>query len=423
MNEQVQELVDVTRETLGLTSHQLKRYHFFRETNHFNETIYIMNMEWSPNNSEAPDEDINAAGTAVVDVNFHTQEVRRIVFVQDVNTADNSVYPSSAAKEHVIEWIEEMTELTFGRQFLIAHEEEQALSFSAAVDNIPVSPTGTIEVAFNDDGELILFSVDGVFPNEEQIEWEPFALTPDKYEPVAKEQCQLLQLPDQEQEKWLPIYGIEEVFITNDAERTITFSLGAGRNSFVAEDKILRWDEPLEGEFEWKEMDFSPEVSLETVLEKEPHPDTIPLTNAEVEACEKEVLRFMRLVYSDESGKRKLTGIYLQNGYVIAEIKHAEDEVKRALDIKIKLVIERDTLTAMNYIDQDRLFQAFNHFGNADEVVVSQEDAFDKLREHLEIDPVYVYDSEREHYIMCGKLDCAYGVNAVTGEVVALNAL
>ncbi|RYG72552.1 hypothetical protein EU245_10135 [Lentibacillus lipolyticus] len=423
MNEQLQELVNATQETLGLNNHLLKRYHFFRETNHFNETIYMMNMEWSPNDADSLHEDFNTAGTAVVDVNFHTRDIRRIVFVQDVNNADHSMYPAAAAKEQVIEWIEDMTGLTFGRQFLIAQEEEQAMSFGAAVDNIPVSPTGTIEVTFNDDGVLTLFSIDGVFPNEEHIEWEPFALTPDKYEPIAMEQCQLLQLPDQTQEKWLSIYGIGEVFITNDAERTITFSMGAGRNSFVTKDNILRWDKPLKGEFERKEMDFSPEVTLETALQKEPHPDTIPLTNDEVEACEKEVLRFMRIVYPEESGKRKLTGIYLQNGYIIAEMKHAEDEMKRALDMKVKLVIERDTLTAMNYIDQDMLYEAFKHFGIADEVVISQEDAFDKLREHLEVDPVYVYDSERERYIMCGKLDCAYGVNAVTGEVVALNTL
>ncbi len=306
---------------------------------------------------------------------------------------------------------------------MIAHEEKQALSFGAAVDNIPVTPTGTIEVAFNDDGELTLFSIDGTFPDGEQIAWEPFALTPDKYEPVAKSQCQLLELPDQGQEKWLPMYGMEEVFIANDAERTIPFTFEADRYSFVSKDEILRWDEPLDGEFERKEMDLSPEVTLETVLANVPHPDTIPLTDAEAGACEREVIRFMRLVYPDESGKRKLTGIYLQNGYIVAEIKPVKDDAKNALDIKIKLLIERDTLTAMNYIDQDRLFEAFKHFTEADEAAVSQEEAFDKLRGYLEMDPVYVYDASSDSYIMCGKLDCAYGVNAVTGEVVALNTL
>src|SRR5699024_8486821 len=165
------------------------------------------------------------------------------------------------------------------------------------VDNIPVSPGGSIHADFNDDGMLKAFSIHGDFPSERQIEWEPFALIPDKYESVAEEQCKLLTFPDQELEKWVPLYGIEEVFLTNDAGRTIPFTFDADRNSFVAKDEILRWDKPLAGEFETKDIDLSLEVTLETALANEPHPDTFPLTETEIAACEQEVLRFMRHVY------------------------------------------------------------------------------------------------------------------------------
>lgn len=421
MNEQLQSAVDHARETLGLHDHELKRYQFFREKNHFNETSYILNMEWFPAGDMGSDEALNPAGTAVVDINFHTKAVRLLDFTRDVNSADSSLYPLSAAKEDVIEWIEEMTGLTFGRQFLIAREDEQTLVFGAAVDNIPVSPSGIIKIEFNDDGVLTAFSIDGEFPDEAQIEWEPFALTPDKYEPFAKDQCRLQKLPDQEQEKWVPIYGIEEVFLNNDALRTIPFSYGEDRSSFIAMDKVLQWEEPLEGEFEQKDIDLSPEVELESVLANELHPDTIPLSETEVETSLQEVLRFMRLVFPDESGKRKLTGVYLKDDYIVAEIKPVQGEVKYALDIKIKLLIDRDTLTAVNYFDQDRLFEAFKHFVKAEDPVLSRDEAFETLREHIEIEPVYVYDRGRETYIMCGKLDCAYGVHAVSGKVFPLN--
>ncbi|HLS09455.1 hypothetical protein [Lentibacillus sp.] len=422
MNAQLQEVVNDTREMLGLHHHELERYHFFRETNHHNETVYILGMEWFPNGVESDEDGLNPEGTAVVDVNFHTRELRQLVFVGGVNSADNSLYPTSAAKEDVIEWIEAVTGLTFGRQFLIAREEEQVLEFEAAVDNIPVSPGGTIHVEFNDDDVMRSFYINGSFPGEEQIEWEPFALTPDKYEPTAKAQCQLLELPDEEQEKWVPVYGIEEVFLTNDAERTIPFTFGEDHSPFVAKDDVLQWDAPLEGEFERKEIDLSAEVTLETVLENAPHPDTFPLSDAEIAACEREVLRFMRLVYPDESSKRRLTGFYLKDGYIKAEIRPVKD-AKNVLDIKINLLIERNTLTAVNYFDQDKLFEAFRHFANSDKPTLSLEEAFDKLRGYLEVEPVYVYDSGMDRYMLCGKVDCAYGVNAETGEVMALNEM
>ncbi|ALX49688.1 hypothetical protein AOX59_14585 [Lentibacillus amyloliquefaciens] len=422
MAEEFQTVVDDIRESLSLNNHKLKRHHFFREKNHFNETTYILSMEWFPENSNIATDDYNPEGTAVVDVNFHTKEIKQILFVNNVNSADHSVYPSSVVKEDVIDWIEDMTALTFGRQFLIAQEDEQKLVFRAAVDNIPVSPSGMIRVEFNENGLLTLFSIDGEFPTEEQIEWEPFALTPDTYEPVAETQCQLLELPSQEQEKWLPVYGMEELFLTNDATRTIPFTFGEDRSSFIPKDEVLRWDAPLEGNFERKEIDLSSEVTFETVLANTPHPDTFPLTDEEVEACEREVLSFMRLVYPNESGKRSLTGFYLKDGYIKAEIKPVHD-AKKALNLKINLIIERNTLRAVNYFDQDNLFEAFKHFAKSDKPILSSEEAFEKLRGHLDIDPVYVYDSERETYIMCGKLDCDYGVNAVTGEVLKLNEM
>ncbi len=35
----------------------------------------------------------------------------------------------------------------------------------------------------------------------------------------------------------------------------------------------------------------------------------------------------------------------------------------------------------------------------------------------------YVFDVEQKEYVLCGKLDCQYGVNAATGKVVALSDL
>ncbi|TFJ92949.1 hypothetical protein [Lentibacillus salicampi] len=423
MDEKLRNVVDHTQAALGLHNHRLERYHFFREKNHLNETAYILNMEWFPEGVASAEDGLNPAGTAVADVNFYTGAVRGITFVDGINSADNSLYPTASTKEEVIEWVEDMTGLTFGRQFRIERDDKQVLRFAAAVDNIPVSPGGIIRTEFNDDGVLMVFYIDGEFPEADQIEWEPFALTPDKYEPVAKAQCQLVAYPDEAQEKWVAVYGLEEVFLTNDASRTIPFTIGEDTGSFVEKDDILRWDKPLDGNFEQKDIDLSPEVTLETVLADEPHPDSLPLTESEMTACVQEVLRFMRLVYPNESGKRKLIGFLLKDGYIIAELKPAEEKMQKMFGNKIKLVIERDTLTAIHYIDQSWLLEGFKHFAEATKPVVTVEEAFDLLREYLQVDPVYVYDNSRDHYMMCGKIDCDYGVNAMTGKVIKLSEM
>lgn len=419
MNEQLQEMVDYTREKFGLDNYHLQRHHFFRETDNFNETAYILNMEWFPNSGEQADEALNPVGTAVVDINFHSKAIKRIVFVQDVTYAGGNPYPSSD-KESVIEWIEELTGLTFGRQFLIVHEEDEALSFGAAVDNIPVAPTGTIEIEFNDDGQLTMFSIDGNFPNEHQIQWEPFALTTDKFESLAKEQCKRINTPDEEHELWVPVYGIEEIYITNDGEHTIPF--GEDLATYIDKNIIMEWNKPIEGEFLQKDIDLSPEVTLEEVMANKAHPDTFPITDEEQNACEEEVLRFLQLVYPAGNGQKKLTGLYPKDGYIIAEIRPI-DSIYHGMDLKIKLLIERERLTAVHYVDQDMLLESFSNFQTPDTPTISQSEAFEKLRDYIEIEPVYVYDNKQDSYVMCGKLDCAYGVNAVTGEVGLLGGL
>ncbi|MFC7746956.1 hypothetical protein ACFQU8_06860 [Lentibacillus kimchii] len=421
MNEQLQELIGQTRKTLGLNNHTLKRHNIFREINAWCETYYLLSMEWFPNDAVIVDEDLNPAGTASVEINLFTKEIRNITFVENVNTADTSIYPKLENKKAMIKWIETMTGLTYDRHFIRENDtdEEHKQRFMAAVEHTPVYPGGNILIKVNDDGILTVFDINGVFPNEDQIASEPFALTLPQYESVAQAACKLLTLPDQAKEAWVFVYGIEEFYLTNDGKQTVPYE-NKNLSSYVEEDMILTWSAPLNGEFTTQAINRSSVVTLETALANKAHPDAYPLTEAEVAACEQEVLRFMRLVYPDDSGKWRLTGIYLDNNLIIAEIS-AVTTVQNVLNPKIKLIINRDTLTALNYIDQNRLFAGmFQTFTETRHPEVSQTEAFNTLREHLEVRPVYVHDSGKNRYFKYAKINCAYGVNAVTGELMDL---
>ncbi|GAA0606832.1 hypothetical protein GCM10009001_25110 [Virgibacillus siamensis] len=419
MNEQLRELTEYIQESLGLQHYHLTQHHIFRETNHFNETIYTLNTEWMWDG--AKDAGVfNPAGAAVVDMNFHTREFTRITFVKDISHALSDNYPSSDT-ESAIEWIEAQTGLTFGRQFLLIDDADGVLSFGAAVDNIPVSPTGTIEIAFNEDGQLTNFWISGDFPDENQIQWEPFALTPEKFESHAKEQCVLMEVPDEYQQEWKAYYGMEEAFITNDGDRVIPFV--RGENSAVTLDMVMEWDpEPIDETFTPGETDFSTEVTVETALKNEPHPDGQPITEDVQKTCAMEALHFLQKAYPDDSGKWKLTTLTREKGYLFAELRPTKPTGKM-LERKIKVIMDPDRLSPVDYSDNAQLLGMFNNFQEAESAVVTEAEAFETLWDHIEMDPVYVYDDAAGKYILCGKLDCAYAVVAVTGEIVLLNTL
>ncbi|MFC2949020.1 hypothetical protein [Virgibacillus sediminis] len=421
MNEHLQKLTDRIADQFGLQQYHLKNHSIFRQSNVFNETIYILNMEWFPNNSPHSEDGFNPPGTAVIDADIHSGRIRRIIFSEDTTYAESGFFPDPQ-KETAIEWMEEMTGLEFGRQFRLVDEGEDNLLFQAAVDNVPVYPSGTIEIQFNAQGELTLFSIDGTFPQEDQIRWEPFNLTLEKTEPVSRQQIKLLEIPVEAEKRWLPVYGPTTAFLTNDGKRSFSFEEVEKRVSFVEKDELLMWKEPADDIFAEEEVDFSLEVNEEQALARKPDPDAHPLTEGEQDKAVQEAVRFLQRVFPDDSGNWRLTSIYRQNGYVFVELQPSKPS-NRVVERKIRLVLDKEDLHAVSYLDNQVIVDIFSQFDPAGPVKLSTEEAFETLKNHIKVTPVYVYDADHSSYILCGKIDSEYGVDAQTGELVALNEL
>ncbi|MGJ9458303.1 hypothetical protein [Oceanobacillus sp. CF4.6] len=421
MNEKLQEIIDLTAETFHLDHYFLKRHHIFQEQSNMQEPSYILNMEWFPKDADETDEDYNPSGTASIDVDLHSKLVKRIIFVNGENKTD-AHFPPAASTELAIEWIEKETGLEFGRQFKLIHEEEKELLFQAAVDNVAVFPSGSIEIEHNEEGKLSLFSVDGIFPNEDQLNWEPFALTAEQIGPIVKSQSKLLEIPLENEEKWEPIFGTATVFVTNDGKRTISFEEVESPRSFKQKDVLLEWQEPIQERFSKREIDLSLEATLEEVFNVEKAPANEVLTMDDQQHAQRASRDFLRSEFPNDSGKWKLTGLWREKGYIFAQLKPAAPDA-RVIDRKIKLIIDEKNYQPVNYTDNSIILDMFEHFEKAEDPKLTKEEAFEKLREHIEITPVYVFDKRQNRYILCGKIDCEYGVNAVTGDVVLLNEI
>lgn len=422
MHEMLQEIVDHTADKFGLHNYYLKRHHVYREKNNFNETSYQLAMEWFPSDVDDGDDDYNPAGTAVIEVDIHTRRLKSMVFVQEVSYADSILTTSDM--EMIIEWIEEETGLEFGRQFKLVHDEDGSLRFQAAVDNVPVFPAGSIQVHFNEKDQLVLFSIDGDFPNETQINWEPFSLTPDITLPIAKAQCKLLEIPAENEKKWIPVYGATTIFVTNSGNRLLSYDDVEADSSFVKKGIIMEWDvnAPNNEPFIPEDIDLSLEVSENEALANEAHPDSKPLSTKDVDKSVDESRKFLQQEFPKDSGQWVLTSVHRENESILVTLKPSESDI-RVIGRKITLIFNSESLKPINFIDNSVILDMLNDFQEAEKVAVSREEAFDKLGKHIEVTPVYVYDKEQERYVLCGKIDSSYGVDAVTGEVISLDEL
>ena len=415
MDTRVQELVEYTINKFGLNQYYLENYYFNRTVNSFNETVYTLAMEFFPNHAEKDDDDLNPDGTVCIEINIENRKFTSVIFVMGKSYTKNGVV-FNGEMEEIIEWVENETGLTYGKHFQIHKEEKGEVYFKACINSISVSPSGWINIKFNEEGKLTLFSVFGEFPSIEVA--EEFSLNLDKIDHLKKEQIKLINFPSYEEKKLYSIYAVEEIYITNDGTRTIPFEIFKDEKV----DQTIYWEEPLNTSFERKYINWMGEISAEQAFACEPSPDIFPITELEQEKCISAVRDFLRQEYPNDSGKWVLKSLSREKGYIHATLK-ANSQDNYVFQRKMKVWIDPEHFKVDNYMDNDVMLETFNEFQPSDKGTITKEDAYEMLEEYFELIPTFVYDEKQQQYVLCGKLDCRYGVNAASGEVVSLDEI
>ncbi|HZH61340.1 MAG TPA: hypothetical protein VEY70_17590, partial [Metabacillus sp.] len=219
---------------------------------------------------------------------IHTYKFTSVIFVMGKTYAQNGVSLAHFTKNDIINWIEQETGLTYGKQFNLRKEEEGEFHFMECIDGIAVSPSGYIELHFNKEGKLTFFSIHGQFPSKQMVREEEYSLIYEKIEHLAKEQLKLIEFPLFEQKRLFPIFAVEEIYIKNDQTSTIPFEVFADANSYVKIDKTIYWNEPLKQTFNQKELTWNEEVSVEQAYAFEQSPDSFPISKEEEENVSKQ---------------------------------------------------------------------------------------------------------------------------------------
>lgn len=271
-------------------------------------------------------------------------------------------------------------------------------------------------------GKLTFFSVHGQFPSKEIVREETFSLSFESLEHLSKEQLKLIELPSYEQKKIFPVYAVEEIFVKNDGMSTIPFELNADVRSYLKIDKTIYWDEPINKPFKREEISWTEDVTEEQAFSNEPSPDSFPITKEEQEECLMVVKDFFRQKYPDDTEKWMLKSLHRDKGYIHATLRGNKQD-NRAFQRKLMIMIDSKSLQAVNYMDNRLMLEGFDQFQAPDKVRIDKEEAYEKIKEFFELKPYYVFDFEQKQYVLCGKLDCLFGVDASSGQVIALEDL
>lgn len=423
MDFRIEELIEWTKTKFGLKNYYLQRHQLYRKVDFFNKTVYTLSMEWFPNHvTVQKDEDLNPEGTASIEINVKNHKFESVIFVMGKSYAEDGVMFADLHTEDIINWVEDETGLTYGKQFQLQKEEEGELIFKECIDGVDISPSGSIEIKYDQTGKLILFAVHGQFPTKELIRDEKYSLSLDRIEHLKQEQLRLFEFPFFEQKTIEPVYAVEEIYVTNDQMSTIPFEIFADNMSFLKIDETVCWDEPLNRPFERKEIHWMEDISADQAFSYEPSPDSFPITKIEKEKCVTAVRNLLRQEYPNDTGNWMLKTLHRERGYIraILKPKNVSDCVFQR---KLNIFIDARNFEAINYMDNNLMLAMFDQFQAPDKVKITREEAYDKLKEMFELEPVYVYDFEQKQYVLCGKLDCQYGVKAGNGEVISLDDL
>ncbi|MBT2728113.1 hypothetical protein J7E63_14320 [Bacillus sp. ISL-75] len=417
MDNRVQELVDFTMDKWGLDNYYLHTYNFYRKLNVLNETIYTLTMEWYPSHiTEQEDEDCNPDGTAVIDLNVQNRQFESVIFV-DGETFANRRLIRSIEIDEIIKFIENETGLIHGNQFHLQSEEENKYLFRSSINGVAVSPSGTIEIKFNPEGKLAYFSKYGPFPSVDKELEETFCLKLEDVEQIAKNQLKLIEFPLRKQKKLVPVYCLEEIYITNDLSKTLPFIyLGL----VYTIDERLHWHTSNKKSFKRRQMNLIENVTAEQAFAFEPHSDLIPITDSEKEKCISSVKDFLSQAYPRDSGKWLLKTLHRDNGYIQGTLRLIDQE-SSIMQRKLMLLIDPISFKVLNYMDNEDFLEIYNECQETESITINLENAFERIKSTIDLKPVYVYDFEQKIYVLCGRIDSDCGINAINGDLLELN--
>lgn len=417
MDKRLQKIVEKSQEKFGLDAYQLERHSIHKERDTMGDTYYTFTMEWFPKElSEPIEEDYNPVGTAIVEYAIQKKQFSNVSFVQGESFSTKIHFPNKSAEE-VAKWIEDETGLLYMQDFKLMEASPSGYRFDSDIAGFPISPSAIFEVEFDDSGKLTSYHSYGTIPFDGHVEKSKFTMTLEEIEPIVKKQLQLVKIPSEGEKRFIPVYAMEEVYVTVDGARIIPFM--EHERLEVKVEEVIEWNKPLEKQINREEITVVSEASADDAYSNVGVGEKLTLSNEQIERSKIVVRDVLRVEYPDESREWELSKIQRQEYFIKAHCKVNKDDITY-LNREIIVFMNPETMKVMDCLDNGAMFEIFDAFAPAAKAVITHEEAFEKMIPYITLDPTYVYDELIGKYILCGLLDAAEAVDAVTGEIISL---
>ena len=420
MDDRLKKIIDQTSLKFGLEEYRLETWHFLKRLSEKGSRIYSVNMEWLPKDAlELTEEDASPVGSVAIEYVLGENRYESIIFVQGKSYSTKSLFEKKTVEE-VASWVEQETGLTLGEDIRLSEIQENGYQFQSDIDGFSLSPDTMIEVKFDDEGRLLYFVSYGEGFSKDDINKDIFSLTLEEIEPIVKQQLQLVKLPSEENQKFVSVYAIDEVYVSVADKKVIPYFVHE-RSEVKIGEKVV-WDKPSSSELNREEIFLHSEVSAEEAFGD--LADNAPMRLTKDELAQSLLLAkdVLSTVFPNDSGKWEVEAIGREERFIQVKCGLLE---KDFIGFKRKFIvfIEPTTFKLLNFMDNVELFSVFNSFEPAEKEIISHAEAYEKMMPYITLDPTYVYDPELQKYVLCGFIDAIEAVDAVTGEIISLRDL
>lgn len=417
MDKRVQQLVDDFTVKFGLEHYQLETYSFHKESMYNGEVHYKCNLTFFPHaTADEGDEDFNPDGTAIIEYNLTTEKLIHLLFVNGQSFSTKTVFETQTVKE-VANWIEQETGYRYENDFTVVDTLSNGYKFEAEMNGLPSSPGGVIEVEFDQEGKLTSFLMRHMPTNNEMIKQETFTLSVDKIATLIEERTKLVEFPNEDEQKYILIYGIDNVYIRNDNQHLIPYFIHE-REEIVVNEPVS-WSTAGEGTIERNVVELNAVVSIEEAFTQNETSTKSAIGDNQIQEITSTVTDVLRTVLPNDSNKWTLATVRQDQHFI--EVVCTLDATEQAFfNRKFIVLLDSISLTVLNYMDNEELLEIFNSFTPAPEAKISRKDAVQKLTPFVTLTPTYVYDYESKQFVLCGLLNATHAVDAVSGEMIPL---
>ncbi|MBM0065519.1 hypothetical protein [Alkalicoccobacillus gibsonii] len=414
MNSRLEYLIDFIERRWGLTNYTLHKHTVLQEVNAVNETKYVLCTEWLPKGVDGvTEDDVYPEGAATIELDIHEQTFARVNFTGGISFSDQSY--SFSHQTEVIKWVEALTGLIYRKSFMRERKKEQSYTFKSCIDEIPTYPGGLIQVEWNEQNQLTLFSKQGVFVGRAITKEEMDLLQVEDVYDLFEHQVDRYAIPNFEQQVINEVYMIEELFVRHDLKKTYPYSLL--ERPYVQMNKPLIWMKAGERKMVRTEFSMSREVSIKTAIENEESIDAQPITKDIQLRVMEVVAEYVSSFYPNDSGKWMFSLMYREWGLLQAVVRPFENREK-GFRAKLVFMIDPRDFEVLNILDTSDFAMMYESFKKLGDLKIHKEEAVHALWKHMTLEPYYVYDEEEEHFVFCGKLDCKKVILANSGTVL-----